>query len=152
MFTIGVDISHMTDTVKRKIIDMGDPKDIGFGERLKRAIHESPWRTQKAFAQAVDIHEQTISQYAQGQVPRGQEIVKLAMALPGQVEWILTGKEGKRPYRAKGSEVRAALNDILDQMPDPVVERILWQLEALRFWAKTDDQATMEHFREVRGE
>ena len=127
--------------------------ESGFGNRLRVAIRRT-WKSQKALAEHLGMSEQSLSRYTRGRgVPAGGEMAKLAQALPGQIEWILTGKEhGAIRLHRPRSEIRAELDDFLDEIPDLVLERILWQAKALYTLGKIGKEAFQDYARQVRGE
>jgi hypothetical protein len=72
---------------------------------------------------------QTISREVRGRIPRGEDMVKLAEALPDDFAWILAEDEAAKPRSGlTASEIRQALNAALNEMPAPVVEGLLWYL------------------------
>lgn len=65
----------------------------GFAARLKE-IRERVGKTQDEFASYVDTSSKSIYRYEAGeQLPSGREMLKLALAFPGEIEWILTGRD-----------------------------------------------------------
>lgn len=139
--------------VKKKMDRSGPADAQHFGDRLRVAI-EHTGMSQVAFATHIGTTKRSISRYLSGkQLPQGEEMAKLAHALPGQIEWILTGKEpgGIRPRRGR-SDIRQELEDFLDEVPDLVLERILWQAKALHTLGKIGKEAFPDYVREVRGD
>ena len=110
--------------------------------------------SQLSFAARIGTTKRSISRYLSGRgVPAGEEMTKLALALPGQIEWILTGREpGSRPAPRARTEIRAELDAFLDDMPDLVLERILWQAKALYTCGKIGAEAFPRYVRQVRGD
>ena len=73
-----------------------------FGTRLEAAIQQT-YRSHRALAEQTGIAEGTISNYIRhGKMPAGPEMIKLAHAFPGQMDFILTGREptAMEPWRA----------------------------------------------------
>jgi hypothetical protein len=84
-------LQRMVKIVKRKMRRAYRTSNTELGTRLEHVIQQI-WGSHRALAEATGIKEGTISNYIRhGRVPAGAEMVKLAQALPGQIEYILTG-------------------------------------------------------------
>jgi len=67
-------------------------KDIKFGNRLKRAIKESPY-TQKDLTKELNLSKNTLSHYVQGRIPKADVLSALCDLLNVSAEELLKGKD-----------------------------------------------------------
>lgn len=81
----------MVNLVKKKMRRPYKTSNTDVGTRLEQAIQQT-WGSHRALAEETGMTEGTISNYVRhGRLPAGAEMVKLAQALPGQIDYILTG-------------------------------------------------------------
>jgi hypothetical protein len=108
-------LSQMVQTVKRKMKRRAHVDDTAVGARLDEVI-KRVWRTHKALADHIGVTEQSLSRYVGGRIPAGREMAKLAQALPGQIDYILTGREplGMDRWRALIEAVPEEFTDSLE--------------------------------------
>lgn len=67
-----------------------NPKN--FGERLKE-IRISSGISQKKLADKINVTSNTIQNYEEGRLPKGNQSIALANVLNCSIDWLLTGKE-----------------------------------------------------------
>lgn len=85
-------IRHSSQSCKIKMRRPYKTANTEVGARLQRAI-EQHWGSHQALAAHTGIKTGTITKYVRhGRLPAGEVMVKLAMALPGDIEYILTGR------------------------------------------------------------
>ena len=86
-------ISQLSKNVKYKMRRPYKTANTEVGARLEEVIQRI-WGSHTALAAATGIRQGTITNYIRhGRLPAGEEMVKLAKALPGQIDYILTGRE-----------------------------------------------------------
>jgi transcriptional regulator with XRE-family HTH domain len=126
--------------------------DEAFGQRLQHAIKRM-YPSQKSLADSLGISERAMTCYCSGALPRGDHLVRLAHALPGQIEWVMTGRELPRPkVRPARSDILRELVEFLETLPEFVLQEILWHLKALYEYGKVGDAGIVTYVRRVRGE
>ena len=81
-----MNLYQVVESVKEQFVTMDDLADTRFREafaaRLKEAIRRSPYRTQRAFAQAIGLPENTVSRYCRAEhFPQALEMQKIASGL-----------------------------------------------------------------------
>src|SRR5262245_35108435 len=114
-------IEYMFSTVKSPMERLRDSAQTEIGRRLNEVIIRI-WGSQKACAQETGISERSLSNYVQHErVPRGPEMVKLAEALPGWIDYILTGR---RPTEFERREIGS--------LPEPLQKVVKATVDAPR--------------------
>jgi transcriptional regulator with XRE-family HTH domain len=126
----------------------------GFGLRLREAIEKTLGRRGQAeLARRLGKPSGQINRYAHGRVPDWPILIQLAEELGVTIDWLLRGSEETqlRPRRS-GLEIRGEFESFMEQLPDVVIERMLWQAKALLMFGQIGPEAFPDYVREVRGD
>jgi transcriptional regulator with XRE-family HTH domain len=112
-----LNITAIAEVVKRKMDTSAERGLAGFRQRLRQLI-DATGLSDRAFALALDIHPNSMSRYVRGiEVPGADGLARIAARYPGQVEWLLTGREPTEVERwqallqAVPAELRPAIED-----------------------------------------
>lgn len=89
---------------------MKDPNK--FGDRLKKAIKEAGL-TQKELSEILRIHQETITNYVKGTIPRADILLKIAEILNVSPAWLLNGKERATEVTHRDPDFGARLAEAL---------------------------------------
>jgi transcriptional regulator with XRE-family HTH domain len=86
---------------------------VGFAERLKQVIDQTGL-SQQGFADRVGLSAHSVSRYVTGgQAPDAPAMIKLAKALPGLFEWILTGVRPTELAQQRVGSLPPQLRDVV---------------------------------------
>lgn len=95
--------------VNRKMARAKNYSDRWFGERLKDATKRR-YGTQNELARQTGLLAPTISRYMHGRLPAGEELIKLALAFPDEIFWILTGRDQLKETEPRQLQPQADLS------------------------------------------
>lgn len=125
------------------------------GRRLDEAItRQRGHRKRSAFAYEMGVDSSRMARFCWGdERPPVELLMRMAKVLDISLDWLMFGRlpSGTR-QRTSRSEIRQELDEFLDQIPDLVLERILWQAKALHTLGKIGPEAFPDYVRRVRGE
>ena len=86
-------ILRVGENVKCAMSQSSEKPRTPIGRRMKECIDEV-WGSSTALARHLGMRDTTLSRYvAEGRLPAGKIMVRLAQALPGKIDYILTGRE-----------------------------------------------------------
>lgn len=142
----------MVHPVNEKMIEVDEFLGETFGRRLKMLIKRR-FHSQKEFARVVQVADQTVSRYVRdAQMPGGAEMLRIALAMPEDVLWLMTGV-GSLPAPEKPSmaDIRREGHMLIDTLPEFLVERLLWMAQGLVHYGQVGDSGMRRYERQVRG-
>lgn len=126
-------------------------RNEAFGYRLRtRAEAKYGYGSQTRLALDVGKSVGQINGYMQGVVPDWQTLIALAQTLGVSIDYLLLGQRPRPRLRPTPSEIREELLAFLEDMPEFVLERILWQTKAVYELGKVGREAFPDYIRGVR--
>ena len=139
-------IAQTDNHVNRKVGRLGEGlipvRSPEMGQRLGTAITEI-WGSQRACAESLGLTEAVLSRYVQGRWPAGENMALLAQALPGKIEWILTGRQPTatqqlaalmEPLAPEDQQSVIRYTHLLRGVHSPIVHALVAMVDALLTW------------------